>query len=245
MRSYCPFRSPSSVFVAAFVLALFASSAIPIAEALGLRTDRLSIAQHERWQSIVRLVFAEDALGRPLYPTLRSMWEETAGSDHEVYVELPEPNHSACCVAGLFRVESVSPAGHIVAVIRLHLDTIESAIVAGSAPRGFRRFRGLGLEERYAEVLGHELGHALWTLADPARAHAALALPSRTMECARALSRAKPDARAEIRRRLGELAAQAEAQEVPARAAEARVWQELRAGRVGGGELERLSPTGR
>ena len=203
--------------------------------ALGLRTDRLSAEQRERWQSIVRLVLAEDDLGRPLHPTLRRMWDEVAASSHEVYVELPEPNRSSRCIAGLFRVESVRPDGRIVALVRLHLETIDQATVAASPTHGFRRFEGLGREARYLEVLGHELGHAVWTLQDPERARQSLALRTRPRELARTVLKAKPGEREAIQRQLSELGAQAEAQEIPARAAEAQVWQELVAGQTAGG----------
>jgi hypothetical protein len=203
--------------------------------ASGLRTDRLSAEQRERWQSIVGLVLANDDLGRPLYPTLRKMWDEVAASSHEVYVELPEPNRSSRCIAGLFRVESVRPGAHIVALVRLHLETIDRATVADSPTHGFRRFEGLGREARYLEVLGHELGHAVWTLQDPERARQSVALRTRPRELARALLKAEPGDREVIESELSELGAQAEAQELPARAAEAQVWRELLAGQTAGG----------
>ncbi len=201
----------------------------------GLRTDRLSAEQRGRWQSIVRLVLAEDDLGRPLHPTLRAMWDEVGASSHEVYVELPEPNRSSRCIAGLFRVESVRPDGRIVALLRLHLETIDQATVADSPTHGFRRFEGLAREARYLEVLGHELGHAVWTLQDPERARQSLALRTRPRELALALLKAEPGDREVIESELSELGAQAEAQEIPARAAEARVWRELVAGQTAGG----------
>jgi hypothetical protein len=155
------------------------------------------------------------------------MWDEVAASGHEVYVELSDPRHAACCIAGLFRVESVDPDGHIVAAVTLNLETIDQARVEVAMCRGFRRFHGLRRVERYAEVLGHELGHAVWTLADPARARASLALPNGSQALARALPGTKPGEGAEIRRRLIELGGEAEALEGPARVAEAQVWQEL------------------
>jgi len=195
----------------------------------GLRADRLSSDQRERWQPIVQLVLAEDERGRPLHPTLRQMWDQVAQSGHEVFVELPEPGPSTRFVAGLFRVESVDADGRIVAVVRLHLETIDQATVADSPSHGFRRFEGLAREARYLEVLGHELGHAVWALADPERARRSMTLRRRSHGLARAMREARPDERSEIQRHLAEVAVQVEAQEVPARAAEARIWRELAA----------------
>jgi hypothetical protein len=212
-------------------------------EGLGLRTDRLSAQQRERWQSIVGLVFAEDDLGRPLHPTLRKMWDQVAASSHEVHVELAEPTLSVHATAGLFRIESVRPDGNVVATVRLNLKTIDRARVGDAAHHGFRRFHGLGREGRYAEVLGHELGHAVWTLADPARGRHQLALRTRQEGLARALLKAEPDARAEIRGRMKEVGEQIEALEMPARAAEARVWRELLASQAARGVQNASSST--
>jgi hypothetical protein len=159
------------------------------------------------------------------------MWDKVAASGHEVHVELPDPTLSVCATAGHFRIESVRPDGHIVAVVRLNLKTIDRGKV-GEATPGFCRFHGLGREGRYAEVLGHELGHAVWALADPSRARHQLALQSRQLGLARSLLKAERDERAEIRSRMRELDEQIEALEPPARAAEARVWRELVDGQV-------------
>jgi hypothetical protein len=203
--------------------------------ALGLRTDRLSAHQRERWRSIVGLALASDDSGRPLHPTLSRMWGDLAASGHEVYVELPPPSLSVCNAAGLFRIESVRPDGHIVAVVRLDLETIDRAKVADATDFGFHAFDGLQREGRYVEVLGHELGHAVWTLADPKRARHALALRSGLVELSRSLRKAKHEEREQILRRLTELGEQIEALEPPVRAVEARVWQELVAGQAGRG----------
>jgi hypothetical protein len=145
-------------------------------------------------------------------------------------------------MAGLFGVESVRPDGRIVATVQLNLETIDWGTVGDETHRGFRRFHGLGREGRYAEVLGHELGHAVWTLADPARARHSLALRSRSLTLLRALLKAKPDERAEIRRQMSELGGQAEALEKPARAAEAQVWQELVVSQAARGQQGASSP---
>ena len=55
-----------------------------------------------------------------------------------------------------------------VAKIRLNLDTIRKAYVAKKArlANGLIPFAGLSTTERYAEVLGHELAHAVGILLD-------------------------------------------------------------------------------
>jgi hypothetical protein len=155
------------------------------------------------------------------------MWGDLAAGGHEVYVELPAPSLAVCTTAGLFRIESVRPDGHIVAVVRLDLETIDRARVADATHSGFHAFDGLEREGRYAEVLGHELSHGVWILADPERARHALALRSGMVELGRSLRKAKREERAEILRRLTKLGEEIEAFEPLARAAEARVWQEL------------------
>lgn len=121
------------------------------------------------------------------------------------------------------------------ALVRLHLETIDRATVGDSPSHGFRRFEGLAREAPYLEVLGHKLGHAVWTLLDPERARRSLALRTRPREFARALLKAEPEDREVIERQLTELGAQAGAQELPARAAEAQIWRDLVAGQTAGG----------
>lgn len=232
--------SPADTSSLAPRMCLNACAAAPIEPssppvALGLRTDRLSARQRERWHSIAGLALAKDDSGRLLHPTLGRMWDEVAASGHEVYVELPPPSPALCNAAGAFRIESVRPDGHIVAVVRLNLKTIEWARVGDATHRGFPRFHGLGLEGRYAEVLGHELAHAVWTLAEPARARQFLALQSELVDLGRSLRKAKREGRAEILRHLTELDEEFEALEPLARAAEARVWRELLASQAARG----------
>src|SRR5262249_8685604 len=141
--------------------------------AAGILTDRLSTKQFERWRKIERIVFAADAEGRILHPILRALWEEVKASGHMIYLELSETQDSFSGTAGVFRLERFDPTGqHHIAVIRLYLNTIDHAYVGPDAkrPDGLIPLEGLGREERYAEVLGHELAHAVDILSNLERA---------------------------------------------------------------------------
>ena len=105
------------------------------------------------------------------------------------------------------------------------LQTIDKIDAKRQKPRnGFRPFHGLGREERYAEVLGHELGHAVWALESPKRARLMFELQTRPRKFAWTLWRSKSSV---VRRQMGKLEAQCEAIEIPARETEVRVWAEL------------------
>jgi hypothetical protein len=82
-------------------------------------------------------------------------------------------------------------------------------------------------------VLGHELGHAVFILADPARARHRWHCKS-LAELSRTLRKAKHADRAGIRERMGALSEQIDALEPPAQAAEAEVWRELAASEAAG-----------
>src|SRR5882672_4597526 len=139
----------------------------------GLITSRLSIKELEQWKEIERIVFAEDADRRPLYPTLRSLWEQVQTSGHAVFVEIASSTRTSTCTAGSFVIERFDPKGekHI-AAIKLNLSSIDHAAVGPGSARdnGFIPFQGLSKKERYAEVLGHELAHAVDILSDLERA---------------------------------------------------------------------------
>ncbi len=136
-------------------------------ESSGLITTRLSLKSLERWRGIERLVFSEDISRQPMHPTLRNLWEWIEASGHAVYIEIVHSTRIATCTAGSFVIEHFDPKGERhVAVIRLNLPNIDQAYVGPGAARanGFIPFEGLGRDERYAEVLGHELSHAVHIL---------------------------------------------------------------------------------
>lgn len=139
----------------------------------GILTDRISPKDLRRWDAIKRIVFAEDLMGCPLHPTLRALWEGLEKSGHAVYIELCGTNGAISNTAGTFRIEQFDPQGvRHVAVIRLYPAIIDLACAGPEAarPNGFIPFKGLNKEERYAEVLGHELAHAVHILCDLTRA---------------------------------------------------------------------------
>jgi hypothetical protein len=133
----------------------------------GLITKRLSAKELERWKEIEQVVFAEDANFQPLHPTLRGLWEWIETSGHTVYVEIARTSIVSSCTAGHFLIEQFDPSGEShIAVIKLNLININQAYVGPETRRsnGFIPFLGLDKDERYAEVLGHELAHAVHIL---------------------------------------------------------------------------------
>jgi hypothetical protein len=131
----------------------------------GLITTRLARGHLKRWKSIERLVFATDDTGHALHPTLQRLWVQLAQSRHAIYIELSASRHYYGVVAGFFSVEEFDPQGNRhVFQLKLRLRVIDHALVSSitARPNGFIAFQGLTKAERYAEVLGHELGHAVW-----------------------------------------------------------------------------------
>src|SRR5262245_15155697 len=135
-------------------------------------TDRLAGKDLRRWEAIKRIVFAEDIEGQPLHPTLRGLWEKLERSGHTIYIEMRGMGRAISNTAGVFHIERLDPEGvRHVAIIRLYPEIIDRAYVGQNAGvEGFIPFQGLSREERYAEVLGHEMAHAVHILCDPARA---------------------------------------------------------------------------
>ncbi len=135
----------------------------------GIRTDRLSQKQLRAWEAIKAMVFSKDASGRLKHPELHSLWRWVETSGNVVQVEMPAPKALRDREAGKFLIEKPGLDGQKpTAVIRLCLPVIDEALVGEGVrdPDGFVRFKGLRKKERYAEILGHELAHAVWTLGD-------------------------------------------------------------------------------
>lgn len=164
-----PLAALDVLFASSVMLALSQPVSADGEQVSGIRTERISARNLPRWQAIERLVFVENASGQPLHPTLRSLYEWAEASGHSIYIELITESRSSSCTAGNFSIEHFDPKGERhEAVIRLYLANIDQAYIGDTVqrPDGLIPFKGLKKEERYAEVLGHELAHAVDILSD-------------------------------------------------------------------------------
>jgi hypothetical protein len=140
----------------------------PRTSATGINTSRLQEKDLAKWCAIERLVLAVNKAGEPRYPLLRYLFKWAESGDHTIYIELPEVRQIGF-TAGSFLIERYDRCGlRQEAVIRLYLETIDRVYVGADMRRsdGLIPFAGLNRDERYAEVLGHELGHAFNILND-------------------------------------------------------------------------------
>ena len=137
-------------------------------QATGIVLDRLTRSQRKTWGSIMGIVLAQDKQGRPLHPKLYRLYHQAATSGHAIFVELSTESFSYRSLGGC-RVESQAAGTQKAAIVmRLNLGMIGRACINERNRRadGFIPFAGLGKKERYAEVLGHELTHAVLLLLD-------------------------------------------------------------------------------
>jgi hypothetical protein len=224
-------KGSSVVGIAAAAVLVLA--AVQEAPAAGLRTDRLSPRQLKTWQAIEALVLATDLEGRPVYPTLHRLWRQAAESSHTIHIEMPRPKSVSPHTAGIFALEKPAPGGASqVGVIRLYLEAIDRAGTSDLSrrPNGLLPFEGLSEKrQRYAEVLGHELVHALLTLNNPDHARLSESLDRETQ--ALAAYRQSRNGQAlddETCARLARIRVMSEEIERHPEAAEAEIWRELR-----------------
>jgi hypothetical protein len=209
------------------------SASLNSATATNIITDRLTGKDLRRWEAIKRIVFAEDIEGQPLHPTLRSLWDRLDRSGHAIYIEMRGMGRAISNTAGVFHIERLDPEGlKHVATIRLYPETIDRAYVgpAAGVPEGFIPFQGLSKEERYAEVLGHEMAHAIDILSDLARARMVKDVVQETNELFLSYGKRHgyENIGPEMLRRIAIRDALLKELEEPANAAEMRVWREIR-----------------
>jgi hypothetical protein len=195
----------------------------------GILTDRLSRHDLKIWKSIMMTVLKQDNQGLPLHPRVLGLWRSLETSEHEVHIEMTDHDAGYSNLAGKFTIEVLDPTGkrHI-CVIRLNLPTIRQAYAKPSSmrPDGFVPFAGLGETDRYTEVLGHELTHALSTLQDPDYQRLFLEREKEIAEYERLLQHrdASPD---DLEVHLEMIKALQRILEKPAEDAEADIWREM------------------
>lgn len=207
-------------------------SRTPPAHISGLLTDRLSPKELDRWKTIERIVFAEDSERQPLHPTLRWLWEWIDTSGHAVYVEVVRENRTSTCTAGNFSIECFDARGDKqVAVIKLNLPNIDQAYVGPNAarPNGFVPFTDLNKEERYAEVLGHEMAHAVHILNSPELTKKVVEYVEQTNEIllSQPVRRFSGPMMPDLKNRLSKRDALLKVLESRAEETEVKVWREL------------------
>lgn len=205
------------------------------ATATGIITERILPKNLQRWSAIERIVFAADSSGQPLHPTLRGLWEWAEASGHAVYIELATSNRVSTCTAGSFSIERLDPQGkRHEAVVRLYLSNIDQAYVGEHAAHAgnFVPFDKLSKEERYAEVLGHELAHAAFILSHQQRAEMVEEMVEQTNELLlKSAQRAGEPLGQEMRQRLIKRDSVLKDLEEQAETMEAAVWREILAGK--------------
>ncbi len=128
----------------------------------GIVVDCISPAQLRTWQSIVDIIEAKDNRGQLLHPTLHGLYYQANTSGHLIRIELSE--EESLTRAGRFIIDKADSGNqHHEVRIRLNLATIRRTHVGEDVrhANGLIPFAGLGTKKRYAEVLGHELAHAV------------------------------------------------------------------------------------
>jgi hypothetical protein len=195
----------------------------------GFRTDRLSTRQLRIWKRIEAIASARDADGRSLHPALENLWRQVEWSGHAIYIEMR--TSAIQNMAGKFMVEKINPDGknHTLSIY-LYISTIDKADTSEWARRadGFIPFEKLEREKRYAEVLGHELEHAIRTIQDPE--YAALSEEQDRLEAEfnkMSHKGGKVIFNGESKLRRQKLDSLAKLIEAPANAVEIEVWREL------------------
>ncbi len=203
-----------------------------VKEPTGIITDQLSPKDLQRWNAIERIVFAQDAEGVYLHPTLRGLWEWIETSGHAVYIAFVKPNPNVTSTAGHFNILKLDPRGERhVGVIQLNLSNIDLAYVGRETWRsaGFIPFDQLNREDRYAEVLGHELAHAADILTSLEKTNRVEEMVEKTNEMLLHHRSLKPTEQltVELKHRLNHRDAMLKVLEAAAEKLEGRVWREL------------------
>jgi hypothetical protein len=193
-----------------------------------IRTDGLSGRHLKTWKAIVAVIEAVWPDGQPVHPTLHRLYRELESCVHTVRILIPDTKGSSA-IAGRFRFDTLGTDGRHETSILLNVRTIDR-VLTGSPEAQLVTFEKLGRTERQAQVLGHEMAHAAWTLRDAENTRLVVEVQRRSLALAR---------RAQTEGVAGEGFAEAVQEnerlvrslEEPALAAEAAIHEELRASR--------------
>jgi hypothetical protein len=164
------------------VSAAIVFSGARVAEA-EIRTDGLSGRSLKTWKTIVAVIDAVGPDGQPLHPTLRRIYRELDASAHTIRILIPDTKGSSA-IAGRFRIDTLGTDGRHETSILLNVRTIDR-VLTGSPDAQLVTFEKLGRAERYAQVLGHEMAHAAWTLQDAGNTRLVVDVQRRSLELAR------------------------------------------------------------
>ena len=201
-------------------------------KATGILLDRIPKSKRNQWESIRSIVFATASNGNSIYPSLKQLWDRVDSSGHTLYVEFATARGVTTNTAGSFQLEHFDSVGqrHI-GVLRLYLHVIDRAYIGKNVARGngFVPFEGLSPQERYVEVLGHELAHAvsIFTSLERARQVDQLIVPTNEMFYADHAKKPNSPLGADLEHRINLRDRLLDELEVGADAAEETVWREL------------------
>lgn len=198
----------------------------------GLLITHLSDKERVRWKAMEQLVLAKNQTGEFLHPVLHELWRWADTSGHIIQVQLLESKTAQSSTAGSFNIEQFDPTGRChVTSVKLYLTNIDQAVIGPQVARanGFVPFEGLSKEERYAEVLGHELAHVRYVLNNMMRTQLVHELVETTNDMLLLHSRTKPMVLVspEMKRRLTQRDELLRELETQAEAIEEVVWREL------------------
>ncbi len=202
----------------------------------GFNTSRLSRDDLKRWKAIEKIATQKGQHDEALFPTLHGLWEWAAQSEHTIVVEIIKSPAFQSNSAGSISIENYDPAcqSHTV-TLKLFLSNIDNALIASTAARknGFIAFQFLKKEERYAEVLGHELSHARFILKNNLRTRLVNELVEVTNESIllNAHDNTPGTATPFLRDRISQRDALLKELEAEAEANEEIIWKEMTAGR--------------
>ncbi len=200
--------------------------------ATGIRTDRLTARQLRIWKEIEKIIQAADKAGRPLHPRLNNLWHRVEESGHTVFIEMMG-HRAPTRIAGTTTLQQANPDGsRKVIAIWLHLWATDNAFADPVVRRsdGLIPFYRLGKFERYAEILGHELTHAVLMLENADYARLSQEYGSVAAELLLVRQQGGNDG-GQIAQQLQRLPSLADRIKKPAQSAELEIWRELHEGR--------------